>query len=634
MQQKLAARKAKEASNSGNQVTNQQKLDLLRTQAAKEGKLIQIHRDSDKIDHKLTLEEKIRARKKKLALDKENGKASDVNKDKKPSKVNLFTRFFNKNPYSNYTNKASLYGENNTSLFEDLEEAAVQYVQQNQIPNDWLEMLDQVFCINRLTELEKARVIFHYITAQNLNDLPITRKTREEEKISGYNISNPKEALAGIKYGMIQYSGLYAHLCNLVGLNCKIVHGKVKGANWIGPATELEKCQNTWNMVTIDGQKRLVDCHWGSRHLTGDQASSTIAQSLSNIIGPSQSNLINNTGLYYQYEEFYFMPNPKELISTHFPNESKKQLLDKPMSIENFKDGAKCWPLFYKLDCELISHKNWSIKAENGQVKVEIAVGEEYRMFAQIIHNLVLHSVYENRADTTDEDQNKFNQYVYHSRSIEGIDIFHIIFPKSGKYSLEFCSFCPVFARERGEFSSIVRYDVFVDAPFDSKNSTVGNETFWSENALWSSIDLIKTYGGNTVEAFRHNLEPYSSDCFESILMGQIGDSFKLKFKITEKDINESKTRIFRQQIYTTPNQYSHCNELAKHCLKIDRDVEEDGKIATVSWNVTIPSLSVLEKFGNDCGYFILVLYTDEPKLSQEEKTSLTVFAHFLVTIK
>ena len=73
-----------------------------------------------------------------------------------------------------------------------------------------------------------ARVIFHYITAQNLEDSELNLP----EIGRNPSIKIPGEALAGVKNYKITYSELYCHLCEIAGLKCKIVSGRVKGSEW------------------------------------------------------------------------------------------------------------------------------------------------------------------------------------------------------------------------------------------------------------------------------------------------------------------------------------------------------------------------------------------------------------------
>ena len=40
----------------------------------------------------------------------------------------------------------------------------------------------------------------------------------------------------------------------------------------------------------------------------------------------------------HRINEFYFMPDPDQFIWTHYPDETKWQLLQKPVSIQQFQE--------------------------------------------------------------------------------------------------------------------------------------------------------------------------------------------------------------------------------------------------------------------------------------------------------
>ena len=50
------------------------------------------------------------------------------------------------------------------------------------------------------------------------------------------------------------------------GLHCKEIKGHSKSVGYEpGMKIEPEHFQNTWNVVLIDGDWRLVQCNWGAR---------------------------------------------------------------------------------------------------------------------------------------------------------------------------------------------------------------------------------------------------------------------------------------------------------------------------------------------------------------------------------
>ena len=304
------------------------------------------------------------------------------------------------------------------------------------------------------------------------------------------------------------------------------------------------------------------------------------------------------------------MPDPDQLLSTHFPNDSKYQLVKKNISVDNFKKSAKVWPLFYKLDCTLVSDTNMDVMAseKDGRLccQIEVNIGDDYRNFSQLIHNMSCHS-----------SGDILNNHILHYRNASnGADIFKVNLPKAGKYRLEILGFCPIFLE--GSFDSLVAYQI--TAP----NLTVS--PCKNPLILWSSLDMIKTYGGYTVECFRHNLEPYSIDCFEPILSGKPKQNFRLTFKILEKDENTCKQRTFRQAIYSHVGQHDNNGSLVKKCVKRTREGSD-----LVNFDVSIPENN---EFESRSDIMALVLFTDEPKKNEnDDRRFVSVFAHFLLKV-
>merc|ERR1712071_245900 len=100
-------------------------------------------REEDKGQHRVSLEERLRSRRAK------------VNKIKKTG------GFMGMGGKVEKTTKDDLYkNRENTELFQDLEEAAIEFVNSKKIPETWKSLLLDVFCVDKLTDIEKARVIF------------------------------------------------------------------------------------------------------------------------------------------------------------------------------------------------------------------------------------------------------------------------------------------------------------------------------------------------------------------------------------------------------------------------------------------------------------------------------------------
>jgi len=84
------------------------------------------------------------------------------------------------------------------------------------------------------------------------------------------------------------------------------VTGWAKGASYKpGESVTSEPANHSWNSVYIDGSWYLLDCHWATRH-------------------------DNSADVKYDYDEFYFLTDPAEMIYSHFPEDAAWQLLPSP----------------------------------------------------------------------------------------------------------------------------------------------------------------------------------------------------------------------------------------------------------------------------------------------------------------
>lgn len=546
----------------------------LQEKAKAEGKLICITREVDKGQHRVSLEERLRSRRAK------------VNKIKKTGGFMGFGGKIEK------TGKNDLYkNRENTELFQDLEEAAIEFVNSKKIPESWESLLHDVFCVDKLTDMEKARVIFHYITAQNLDDLPGL-----PEISSKPDIKNPGEALAGIKAFKITYSELYAHMCEIADLKCKIVKGKVKGSEWHPYQEFNDKFGASWNAVKVDGQYRIVDCHWGSRHISSQDCDD------------------ESRKIHYEYEEFYFFPEPDQIIATHFPNEEDQQYLDQSKPEQEFNTACKKWPMYHKLGVSTDT-PNAIVKTKNGKATIKISVQDEYRTLSQLIFTLApSHDLKAPQDEITtmmnDERQKNNNQYVFHSKNIKGENTFEINLPESGNYQLEICAYCPVF-QKTAQYDSVCSFYIDCDASDEINSDEI--------NVYWSDFEMTKAFG-KTADVERHNLRACEGTSYETILTGSPGTEFKLDFDVLGEISNK-----FTWEILDTPDDNTANQELA-------RFVQVEYQQKHVQIRVRLPNSFENAKNGNGSqiknNYVCLKLYTNE-----QNGDKLTMFAHYLLKL-
>ncbi|MFN8606808.1 MAG: transglutaminase domain-containing protein [Vulcanimicrobiota bacterium] len=103
------------------------------------------------------------------------------------------------------------------------------------------------------------------------------------------------------------YATLFETMARRAGLEVQVIPGI--GRSQFGGSAE----SHAWNVVKLDGQWQLVDCTWGAGY-------------------------VNNEEFHRSFTDFYFCADPKEFLTSHFPDDSKWQLVESPVSRAEF-DG-------------------------------------------------------------------------------------------------------------------------------------------------------------------------------------------------------------------------------------------------------------------------------------------------------
>lgn len=215
------------------------------------------------------------------------------------------------------------------------------------------------------TELERVRVIYRWITAQNLAELSAVRGSRTSP-------SSGLDYLIGIKNQTSSYHELMTDMCSIAGIVTRAISGYTKHSKYeIGASLTDTECSSTWTAVLIDRIWYLVDVHWSSKHVTGSESGEW---KLLDDNGKISENPKNDTvkGVHYQYNENYFLTNPEELIYSHFPTDGRWQLLSRRINAEEFQQMAYLKPHFFQCGLRLVSHTRCVIEAPDGLVTVQL----------------------------------------------------------------------------------------------------------------------------------------------------------------------------------------------------------------------------------------------------------------------
>jgi transglutaminase/protease-like cytokinesis protein 3 len=74
----------------------------------------------------------------------------------------------------------------------------------------------------------------------------------------------------------------------------------------------------------------------------------------------------------YELDEYYFMPDPHQLIFTHFPDEVGWQLLERPISLTDFENLVPVKSAFFKYGLQILGHREAVIST---QQEVTVRIG-------------------------------------------------------------------------------------------------------------------------------------------------------------------------------------------------------------------------------------------------------------------
>lgn len=263
------------------------------------------------------------------------------------------------------------------------------------------------------TDHEKARAIYRWITASIVyNVVGFVEENYGDVSAEG-TLRNRMSVCNG-------YANLFQRLAQAAGLEAVVVTGYARGANDEIGLPYRDKDKHAWNAVKIDGKWQLLDCTWGA--------------------GSSD---LEHRRFEPQFDPFWFLTPPDEMIYTHFPNDLSLQLLDRPVAPEDQILMADVEPHYFECGLQLDSHKHCLVTAGENLIVTLRAPTD----------TLVSARLYQGKRELdrgltfTQRDQGKVAVYV--------------LFPAAGEYDLQ------IFAKKRsdpGLAYSAVRYRVRASA--------------------------------------------------------------------------------------------------------------------------------------------------------------------------
>ncbi|CAH1257181.1 KY [Branchiostoma lanceolatum] len=374
------------------------------TTTGKQRRMLQLLRD---FDLKKMLEERRRKRAKEHRSNAEEPSSNGNAKEQNLSNETIERKI--PEPNAPQRKKAAVLGKEETSLFKHIEVHAVYHALEPPKAADTFATHVKSLLVDDLSDLERVRMLFHWVTAQNLQDMTFGDDVVEESPL-GY--------LKVIKEGKGTCAKLFEQLCSAASLKCHVIKGYKKSDDCLPDHSfhdQRKQHRGTWNAVLVDGEWRLVDCHWAARGVRAIE---------------ENGGAIENVNDVYKYEEFYFLTDPEDLIDTHFPDCPEWQLVEKYLTITQFQSRVKRWPMFHRFGLELKSHRAVVVIPAGDFVELTLGFSKEKRKEFRIVYEL-----------TTKEGGSEvggisLNRYVV-QETWDCNENFTIDVPKSGTYVLD-----------------------------------------------------------------------------------------------------------------------------------------------------------------------------------------------------
>lgn len=176
-------------------------------------------------------------------------------------------------------------------------------------------------------EREKARAAFTWIAHNIVYDVSL-----RGQRTNALTVLRERRATCS------GYAKLFSALAQEMGLEAEVISGHCKGRGYkLGEGLDISQ-GHAWNAVKIDGVWRLVDCTWGAGYLDdGEQ-------------------------FVRRFNDHYFLTPPEAFVWDHLPFGPAWQLLETPISPEDYLDRVKVNRAFFDYGLWVVSHRSWRIE--------------------------------------------------------------------------------------------------------------------------------------------------------------------------------------------------------------------------------------------------------------------------------
>jgi len=165
-------------------------------------------------------------------------------------------------------------------------------------------------------DLEKVRSIYRWITMNVEYDVEGLLQNRPGDNSAQGVLENRTSVCEG-------YSNLFLQLAEIAGLETVKISGFAKGYGYTAGDSITGGSNHAWNAVKIDGAWKLIDNTWGAGYMN------------------------QNYKFVKRFSEYFFLAVPEDFIYDHLPVEQNWQLLNNPISMQEYEQLPQLLPIFF-----------------------------------------------------------------------------------------------------------------------------------------------------------------------------------------------------------------------------------------------------------------------------------------------
>ena len=218
------------------------------------------------------------------------------------------------------------------------------------------------------TDKEKVYAITHWLSQQDI----------ETGKFNSFKPDTPRGYMHLIQNRRGTFPSFFAQLCRKAGIPCIIVSGYSKSASYdVGEMNDeiLKQNTNTWNTVFADGIWHIVHPYWVCRGLVGHKIGGYVKFEKDGQ-AVMQKETASEGQLTKCFNKYYIFTDPEEFVYRNIPVEenSKWQLLPKPLTFDEYKHKPYVRPEFFKQKLKFTSEKECILVAQNGLCNIEYTI--------------------------------------------------------------------------------------------------------------------------------------------------------------------------------------------------------------------------------------------------------------------